>query len=452
MITPIENRYLTSEMEAIFSEESKLQTYLTVEAILAQIHAEFGHFPKKIAEEITRKANLDSVPLSRVKEIDQEIHHDVMAIVKALSEACEPNAAKFVHLGATSSDIIDTAWACMFAKALEVVEKRLITLTKVLLHLADNHKDTICVGRTHGQHALPYSYGLRFALWMEEAIRHIKRLRLSREHTLVGKMSGAIGTMASFGSDAIQFQEQFLARLGLNAPLLTNQVIQRDIHAEIVFLLANIASTLAKISKQIRILQRTEIGEIMEPIKSKQVGSSTMPMKRNPHKSERISGLYRLIRSNLATILDNNALMEDERDIANSSVERIVFPQTFVLIDYMLSQVLYILPNLDFNFEKIEQNLKQTDALLAERIMLTLVEKGLGRQDAHEILRKAARASLKSGSGFSEVLLSNKTITDLLSADDLTELLDPRGYLGQTTTLINNSLKNARSFLKEKSP
>lgn len=448
MITPIENRYLTNEMEGIFSEESKLQTWLRIEAVLAQTHAEFGHFSNEIAEEITKKANLKNVPLSRVKEIDQEIHHDVMAMVKALSEACEPKAAKYVHLGATSNDIVDTAWGSMFAQAFNVIEKRLVMLTQVLLRLAEEHKDTICVGRTHGQHALPYSYGLRFALWMEEIIRHIQRMQRCRDLALVGKMSGAIGTMASLGADGIRFQERFLAHLGLSRPQLTNQVVQRDTHAEVMFLLANIASTLAKISKQIRILQRTEISEIMEPVRNKQVGSSTMPMKRNPHKSERISGLYRLVRSNSACVLDNNAFMEDERDISNSSVERIVFPQTFVLVDYMLSQMLTILPNLDFQLENVERNLNLTDSLMAERIMLALVDKGLGRQEAHEILRKAARASSKSALPFSEILLSNDAIINALESAELGELLDPRGYLGQTSTLVDNSLKEARGFLE----
>lgn len=449
MITPIEDRYLTREMKALFSEESKLQAWLNTEAILAQVHAEFGHFPKEIAEEIAKKANLNHVPLSRVKEIDQEIHHDVMAMVKGLSEACEPEAAKYVHLGATSQDIVDTAWASIFTKALAVIETRLVGLTEVLIRLAEDNNDTICVGRTHGQHGLPYSYGMRFALWMEECIRHIKRIRQCRKYALVGKMSGAVGTMASLRADAIRFQERFLTQLGLNPPQLTNQVVQRDIHAEIMFLLTNIASTLAKISKQIRILQRTEIGEIMEPIRSKQVGSSTMPMKRNPHKSERISGLYRIVRSNLACVLDNNAFMEDERDLANSSVERIVFPQAFVLVDYMLSQMLYILPNLDFNHENIERNLTLTDSLMAERIMLALVEKGLGRQEAHEILRKAARESSKSTVPFSDILLSNDIIASILKSDELNELLDAQGYLGQATALVDNSLNKAKEFLEK---
>jgi len=436
-------------MKKIFSEESKLQTWLHVEAILAQVHAEFGHFSKKIAEEITEKATLEFVQLSRVKKIDEEIHHDVMAMVKALSEVCEPKAAKFVHLGATSYDIVDTAWACMCAKALDVIEQRLVELVRILIRLSEDYKDTICVGRTHGQHALPYSYGMRFALWMEEVIRHIRRLYGCRNQSLVGKMSGAIGTMASFSSDGIQLQERFLACLGLNPSQLTNQIVQRDNHADVMFLLVSIASTMAKISKQIRILQRSEIGEIMEPIASMQVGSSTMPMKRNPYKSERISGLYRLLRSNLTCILDNNALMEDERDLANSSVERIIFPQTFVLLDYILSQLIYILPNLEFNLENIERNLKLTDSLMAERIMLVLVEKGLGRQQAHELLRKAARESLKTNRSFSEVLVSSDIISRALSRYELDELLDPQGYLGQATKLVDCSLSDARTFLKE---
>ncbi len=447
MITPIEDRYLTKEMKIIFSEEAKLESWLQTEAALAKVHAEFGTFSKDIADEIDKKANLDFVKLSRVKEIDHEIHHDVMAMVKALSEVCSPEAARYIHLGATTYDIVDTAWACMFSKGLNIIENRLIRLSEVLIKLTEEHMNTICIGRTHGQHALPYSYGMRFAIWLEEIIRHITRLRRCKETTLVGKMNGAIGTMASFGMHGTEFQRRFLEVLNLNVPVLTNQVVQRDIHAELMFTLTNIASTLAKISKQIRILQRTEIGEIFEPITKKQVGSSTMPMKRNPHKSERISGLYRIIRSALPSILDNNALIEDERDLANSSVERILFPQIFILTDYMMVQLLGILDGLEFNLENIQRNLNQENALMTERIMIALVDKGLGRQNAHELLREAARESVRTKIEFSKTVSENKTIQNFLSKEELVKLFDRTGYLGLTVELTKNSLAKVKSFL-----
>ena len=308
-INPIETRYRT-EIANLFTEEMKLEKWLKVEAVLAQVHAELGNIPKEAATEINRKANLKYVKLERVKEIDKEIHHDLMAMVKSLAEQCEREAGKYVHLGATSYDIEDTATALQLREALHYIKSSLLELLKVLIKLTVEKKNLVCIGRTHGQHAIPTTYGMRFGVWAYEISRHLDRLSDVLDRISFGKMSGAVGTMASFGEKAIEIQQSVMKKLDLNPVLIANQVIQRDRHAEVIFLTSLIGQTLAKIARENRILQRNEISEMFEPFKKAQVGSSTMPHKRNPHKSERICSLARVIKSNIIPALDN-IILED---------------------------------------------------------------------------------------------------------------------------------------------
>jgi adenylosuccinate lyase len=270
---------------------------LTVEAALARAHARLGHIPRAAAAEIGRKASLKYVKLARVKEIEDKTHHDLMAMVKALTEACGKNAGKYVHLGATSYDIEDTALALQLGDALEITGKVTGQVRNVLLNLAQRTKHLVCVGRTHGQHAVPTTYGLKFAIYACEFQRHLERLSGAKKRIMVGKMTGAVGTQASFGRDAGKLQKVVMEELGLESAKVSNQVIQRDRHAEVVFCLALVAATAEKIAREIRNLQRTEIGEVCESFAAGQVGSSTMPQKRNPHKSERICSLARIIRA-----------------------------------------------------------------------------------------------------------------------------------------------------------
>ena len=297
-ILPIDNgRYGTAEMRKIFEEEARLQRLLNVEAALALAHAEIGNIPRRDAEKIAAMASTKYVKIGRVKTIEKEIKHDVASVVRALSEVCGSSGA-YVHLGATSYDIVDTANALQLKTSLEIIAKKLAKLEKIMKAKAEKYKETMMMGRTHGQHALPTTLGFKFAVWGYEVSRHIKRLNECQNRVIVGKMSGAIGTQASLGEEAEQIQELVMRRLGIQAAEISTQIVQRDRYAELICIFALIASSLENFVTEIRELQRPEIGELFEAFeKSHQVGSSTMPHKRNPETCERICGLARIIRS-----------------------------------------------------------------------------------------------------------------------------------------------------------
>ncbi|MHA1238372.1 MAG: adenylosuccinate lyase [Candidatus Odinarchaeia archaeon] len=443
-VHPIEYRYYYEEMRNIFTEENKLQKWLDVEAALARAHAKLGNIPKEAADEITRKASIKYVKLERVKEIDKQIHHDLMAMVKAFSEVCEGDAGKYIHLGATSYDTEDTALALQLRDAIRIIKKDLVKLREVLINLAEAHKETICIGRTHGQHALPTTYGMKFAIWAYEVDRHIARLDECKDRVLVGKMSGAVGTMASFGEKGFEIQELVMKELGLKPAEVSNQVVQRDRLAELMLLLALIAASLNKFAKEIRNLQRTEIGEVYEPFGKSQVGSSTMPHKRNPHKSERICGLYRVVASYVFPALEDVGL-EHERDLTNSSVERIIIPESFILLDFMLRQMIFILEGLEFNYDNIKRNLDLTRGLyLAEKVMIELVKKGLGRQEAHEALRRCAVKCWSENKTFKQAILEDEVLSKFVSEDELDNWLDPKNYLGTAIQQVERAVKDLR--------
>ena len=439
-IHPIETRYRT-EMAKFFTEEAKLENWLKVEAALAQVHAELGNIPKDAADEINRKANLNYVKLERVKEIDEEIHHDLMAMVKGLAEQCEKNAGKYVHFGATSYDIEDTAIALQLKEALNYLGNSLLDLLKILIYLTEIKKNLICIGRTHGQHAIPTTYGMRFGVWAYEVNRHLERISEVKSRISFGKMSGAVGTMASFDKNGIEIQNKLMKKLDLNPVLIANQIIQRDRHTEVIFLTTLIGQTLAKIARENRILQRNEIAEMFEPFKDTQVGSSTMPHKRNPHKSERICSLARILKSNIIVALDN-IVLEDERDITNSASERIIFVENFILLDYMLKQITQNLKGLEFDEIQIEENLNLTrGACLTEKVMVQLVNKGIGRQQAHEILRQASIKARKEKVNMSDILIGNKQIMEKFSKEELQDIFDPHKYIGKGVEQVDNLIK-----------
>jgi len=393
-VHPIEFRYYSAAMRALFTEEAKLQNWLTVEAALARAHAALGHIPKAAAAIISRNATVAKVRLERVMAIEADIHHDLMAMVQALTEVCGRKAGKYVHLGATSYDIEDTALALQLGAALNLIAQDAQALLKTLAGLAKRTRKLVCVGRTHGQHAVPTTYGLKFAIYASEVRRHLDRLAEAQRRIRVGQMTGAVGTQAGFGPDAPQLQRLVMKDLGLTPVMVSNQVIQRDRHAEVVFDLALLAATGEKIAQEIRNLQRTEIGEVFESFQKHQVGSSTMPQKRNPHKSERICSLARIIRAQVAPALENIPL-EHERDLTNSAAERVIFPESFLLTDYLLRQLSDVLGALDIRADRIKANLNLTGGLvMSENLMIRLVALGMGRQEAHEILREAALKTL----------------------------------------------------------
>ncbi len=444
-ILPIDTRrYGTPKMLEIFEEENRLQRMLDVEAALAWAHAEVGGIPRKDAEKIVNTASVKHVKLSRVKEIEREIKHDVASLVRALAEACGSSGA-YVHLGATSSDILDTATALQLRDAISLLENRLNNLEKALLEKVGQHKRTIIIGRTHGQHALPITLGFKFAIWVREIARHIQRLRECKERILVGKMSGAVGTQAGLGPDAMKIQQLVMEKLGIKPEEISTQIVQRDRHAELVCLLAITTSTLDKMATEIRELQRTEIGELIEPFKrAKQVGSSTMPHKRNPELCERVSGLAKVMRSLVIPALENIPTWH-ERDITQSSAERFIIPEACVLTDYMLNLMTNIIENLQIDEKRMRKNIELTQGrIMSEAVMIALTRKGVSRQEAHEHLRRLAIRSEMEKQPFKGVLLEDKTVRRMLNENEIKKALNPRNYLGTAVNQVELVIKKTR--------
>jgi len=427
-IHPIEYRYGTEEMKFVWSEENRLHKLMMVEAALAKAEADIGLIPKKAADIISASTGL--VELDRVKEIEDEIHHDMMAVVIGISEKCPEDAGKWVHFGATSNDILDTATGLQLKEAVQILEDKMHRLLDVLLMQADAHKHTVCAARTHGQIGVPTTYGLRFAIWASEVARHIERLEQLKPRLLVGQMTGAVGTQAAFGKDGIEIQKRVMQYLEIGSVDVSNQIIQRDRHAEFVMWMANTVTTLDKIGVEIRSLQRTEIAEVEESFRKKQVGSSTMPHKRNPIKSEQICGLARIVRAMVEPELLNNTLW-DERDLTNSSCERIVFPEACVLTDHIIKLGIGVIENLRFYPENIRRNLNLLRGLnMGEAVMIELAKRGVGRQEAHEIVRSSAMEAHETGKHFKEVLLSKTDVANYLTEEDINSLVDPDRYIG----------------------
>jgi adenylosuccinate lyase len=448
-ILPIDTgRYGTREMRRTFDEENRLQRMLDVEAALAWAHSEVGNIPRKDAEKIMKMASVKHVRLTRVKEIESEIRHDVMAMVRALAEVCGSSGA-YVHLGATSSDILDTATALQLKEVLELIEKKLNDFEKILMNGTDRYKKTIMMGRTHGQHALPITFGLKFAVWMRETARHIQRLHECSKRVLVGKMGGAVGTQAGLGPHAIEIQKLVMKRLGAKPVEVSTQIVQRDRFAELICLLAVIASTLDKIATEIRQLQRTEIGEVFEFFERKrQVGSSTMPHKHDPQTCETVCGLAKIMRSLIVPALENVPTWH-ERDMTQSSAERFIIPQACILTDYMLVLMINVLTGLHVDEERMLRNMELTQGrMMSEAVMLALTKKGMGRQKAHELVRKLAMKSDVEKRLFKTVLLEDNAVRNLLSEKEIKKVLDPRNYLGTAVEHVELALEKTKQERK----
>ena len=443
-IHPIEFRYGTAEMKQVWSEESKLIKLLQVEAALARAEADVGMIPGDAADTIA--AAVDSVKLERVNEIEDEIQHDMMAVVMAMSEQCG-TAGKWVHFGATSNDMLDTQLALQIKESIALLRSKTIAVRDVLVEMADEHKTTVCVGRTHGQIGVPTTYGLRFAVWASEMDRHLTRLDELEPRAAVGQMTGAVGTQAAFGTDGIEIQRRTMEYLGLGSVEVSTQIIQRDRHAEFVMWMANTVTTLDKICVEFRSLQRSEIAEIEESFGKSQVGSSTMPHKRNPIKSEQVCGLARIVRAMVEPELLNNTLW-DERDLTNSSSERVIFPETCVLMDHILKLAKGIIANLRFFPENIKRNLELMRGLnMGEAVMIELAKRGVGRQEAHEIVRTSAMEARESGRHMKDVLVSRPEVTEFISAGEIEGVMDPEGYIGTAVEQVGAVVERLRGKL-----
>ena len=427
-------------MRRIWEEDFRFKSLFKVEAALARAEEEIGLIPEGAANDIDEAAKAASP--ARAKQIEDEIGHDMMAVVLAMAEICK--SGDWIHMGATSNDILDTATGLQIQQALNILDTKLKGLLDILLNRAMETKTLVCAGRTHGQIAIPTTYGLRFAIWASEVARHIDRLRELRPRAAVGKISGAVGTQAAFGLKGLEIQKRVMEILGLNSVDVSNQVIQRDRHAELLCFLALVASTLDKIFVEIRTLQRTEIAEVEESFGKKQVGSSTMPHKRNPIKSEQICGLARVVRAQVIPAFENIPLW-DERDLTNSSCERAIFPEAFVLTDHMLNLAMNIIAKLRLRTDNIERNLNMLHGLnMSENIMVELAKRGIGRQRAHEIVRQASMNAFNQGQDLAKVLNEDDEVNKILSPDEIRDLLDPHEYIGtaiQQVEILNKKLR-----------
>jgi len=442
-VCPLDFRYGREEIKKIFSEEARLSYQLKVEAALAKAHAAVGNIAEEHAKKIAEKANLDFVKVERVREIEKEIHHDVMAMVKALAEVCG-ESGKYVHLGATSYDIVDSANALQMRDGLNIIENDIIALKNTLALLAEKYKDTIMLGRTHGQHALPITFGLKMAVFAAEMERHRKRIQQCKEEICVGKMSGAVGSGAAMGKKFFEIQEKVMNELGLKAEIPSTQIVGRDRYIFVISTLSNIATSLEKFATEIRNLQRNEIGEVAESFEKKQVGSSTMPHKRNPITCEQICGLARVIRSTLLPAWEN-AIQWHERDLCNSSSERFIIPHAFILTDWILFQMERVFSSLEIYPEKMRENVEKSKGLpLTEAVMMLLVKKGMSRQEAHEILRLSSLKAIKEEKHLREILIKNEKILSLLTEKEIEDALNPEAYIGEAKKLVEMTLKNIK--------
>lgn len=411
-------RYTRPDMGRIWAEENKFRIWLEIEILACEAQASLGVIPAEAAAVIRSKAAFD---VARIEAIEQEVKHDVIAFLTNVGEYVGPES-RFIHLGMTSSDVLDTALAVQMKQSGELLMKGLTRLAEVLARRAGEFKTTIMVGRTHGIHAEPTTFGLKLALWYAETQRNIARLRAAIERIAVGQVSGAVGTFEHL-SPAVE--EYVCARLGLSPAPVSTQVLQRDRHAEFMNTLALIGSSLEKFATEIRHLQKTEVLEAEEYFSKGQKGSSAMPHKRNPITCERIAGLSRVLRGNAVAALENVALWH-ERDITHSSVERIIIPDSCILLDYTLALTIDVLDRLLVYPENMRANLDRTRGLVfSQSVLLALTTQGMKREDAYRIVQAAAMDVWKSGKEFKAVLAGDAEIGRFLTPARLDELFDP---------------------------
>jgi len=416
-------RYTRPEMGAIWTDEARFQAWLDVEIAVVEAQVQLGTIPPEALREIREKAAFD---VNRIKEIEAEVKHDVIAFLTNVNENVG-DAGRYIHRGMTSSDVIDTALALNLLKSANLLTVGLNRLHDAILLQVRKHKHTITIGRSHGIHAEPTTFGFKLAVWLEEVRRHQIRLQQAIEMLSVGKFSGAVGTFSNITPDV---EEATCKLLGLKPAPISTQIIQRDRHAQFVFTLALIGSSLDKFATEIRHLQRTDVLEAEEPFTVGQKGSSAMPHKRNPVGSENISGLARLLRGNCMAALENIPLWH-ERDISHSSVERVILPDSTILLDYMLHRFAGIVEDLVVYPENMRRNMDVFGGVIfSQAVMLKLVEKGLAREEAYKIVQSNAHEAWnKNGSSFHENLLKDERVTKHLTKEEVDGCLNPETYL-----------------------
>jgi adenylosuccinate lyase len=415
-------RYTRPEMGSIWEQENRYRQWLRVELAVVEAMARLGYIPAQAAREIVEKADFNVV---RIDEIERQTKHDVIAFLTCVAEYVG-ESSRYIHLGLTSSDILDTSLALLLRKAADILVDDIEALLEVLKRRAYEHRSTIMIGRSHGVHAEPVTFGLKLALWYAEMDRNRKRLLRARDTISVGKISGAVGTYVNIDP---QVEKLACTALGLKPAPISTQIIQRDRHAEYFSTLAVIASTIEKIATEIRHLQRTEVREVEESFAEGQKGSSAMPHKRNPIGSENLCGLSRLVRANAIAALENVALWH-ERDISHSSVERLIAPDSTILLDFMLHRLTDLLDRLVVDQERMKINMLSSGGLFfSQRVLLALTESGLDRDEAYRLTQKNAMAVWNEGGNFKERLAADPEVMAHFSQDKLDELFDLKYFV-----------------------
>jgi adenylosuccinate lyase len=425
------DRYTRPAIGRIWSEEAKYAAWLKVEIAVCEAWARRGRVPADVLARI-RAARVD---IQRILAIQERVKHEMIALLTSLEEQLGDDS-RFVHIGLTANDVWDTATALQLRDAMDLLLQGQERLRKALGALAIRHKDTLIVGRTHGVHAEPTTFGLKVAVWYVEAGRNLERLRRAREGVAVGKLSGAVGQFAHVEP---ALEEEVCRELGLGVEPVSTQIVQRDRHAEVMTALAIAAASLEKIALEVRGLQRTEVLEAQEPFTEGQKGSSSMPHKRNPELAERICGLARLLRGNATAALENVALWH-ERDISHSSVERIVLPDSTIVLDYILDLAAFIVEGLEVDPARMAENLELSYGLIySQRVLLKLTDAGLARQKAYEIVQKNSMRAWRERCSFYELLAADPAVTEHLPPAELKACFDPTWYLRNVDAIFRRA-------------
>lgn len=415
-------RYTLKEMGQLWNQKNKFRTWLKVEIAVCEAWAERGRIPGKSLKIIRQKANFD---IARINEIEEIVKHDVIAFLTSVAEHIGPES-RYVHKGLTSSDVVDTAQAVLMKQGAGIIIRDIRQLMNALKQKAVTFKNTVCIGRSHGVHAEPMTFGLKFALWHEEAQRNLERVQRARKTIGVGKFSGAVGT---FSNIPPALEEEICKKLGLRPEPIATQVVQRDRHAEYLTSLALVSALVEKIAMEFRHLQRTEVLEIEEPFVEGQKGSSAMPHKRNPVGCENLSGLARIVRSNAMASFENVALWH-ERDISHSSVERVIIPDSTILVNYMLNRLTNIVSGLQVYPERMKDNMKRSYGLYnSQKVLIKLTEKGLTREDAYAVVQRNAMTSWKKRKEFKALLMKDKLVRKYLTVKEINDIFDLKHYL-----------------------
>ncbi len=423
-------RYSRPKMQAVWEPENKFQKWMDVELAACKAHVDLGNITQDAYEDIKAKADFN---VDRIDEIESEIHHDVIAFLTCVAEYVGENS-RFVHLGLTSSDVVDTAFSLLIQDAGAILLEDIDQLQVVLKAQANKYKYTLTMGRTHGVHAEPTTLGLKLTIWYEEMSRNRKRLEAAMAMTAVGKVSGAVGNYAHMPP---KLESLVCEELGLAVSPASTQVLQRDRHAEFMTVLSIIAGTLEKMAVEIRGLQKTEFNEIVEPFSKKQKGSSAMPHKRNPIICERVTGLARVLRGYALTALENQALWH-ERDISHSSTERIIFPDASIGLDYMFALMTKVIDGMTVNEDQMKRNIERSyNVFFSQKLLLKMVEKGMLREDAYRIVQKNAHAAFDDHVMFNEKIKSDVQITDLFTNTELDDLFSFSQYTDHADTIFS---------------